>query len=85
MKYSLYSLTVTPFHGMGTTSKIGSVTYVLRICVTYVLRIFCYLSPRTVHLSLNLPDLFLNIPHVDLGPDTLKSASIVILVLNMKL
>jgi len=36
----LCSLTVTPFQGMGSTSGTKSVTYVLRI--------FCYLCPRTV-------------------------------------
>ncbi len=33
---------------MGITSCTKSVTHVHRICVTYVLRIFCYLCPRTV-------------------------------------
>src|SRR3990170_8390731 len=33
---------------MGGTSCAGSVTHVLRQCVTYVLRRFCYLCPRTV-------------------------------------
>src|SRR3972149_4867086 len=39
---------VTPFQGIGGTSLQGSVTYVLRICVTDVLRGFCYLCPGVV-------------------------------------
>src|SRR3990172_5977884 len=39
---------VTPFQGIGGTSLQGSVTYVLRICVTDVLRRFCYLCPGVV-------------------------------------
>src|SRR3990172_10151219 len=42
---------VTPFQGIGGTSLQGSVTYVLRICVTDVLRRFCYLCPGVVHES----------------------------------
>src|SRR3972149_9741546 len=39
---------VTPFQGIGGTSLQGSVTYVLRICVTDVLRRFCYLCPGMI-------------------------------------
>src|SRR4030065_1268808 len=42
---------VTPFQGIGGTSLQGSVTYVLRICVTDVLRRFCYLCPGAVQLA----------------------------------
>src|SRR3990172_4653002 len=42
---------VTPFQGIGGTSLQGSVTYVLSICVTDVLRRFCYLCPGVVQLS----------------------------------
>ncbi len=34
--------------GMGTPPHRESVTHVLRICVTYVVRIFCYLCPGLV-------------------------------------
>src|SRR3989304_9643880 len=56
---------------MAGTSWAGSVTHVLRQCVTYVLRIFCYLCPRTVHLeqAVNHPlNSFADLPIVDLLP-----------------